>query len=104
MTLKEKETYSQINECVALIYQQRTILIIYVIIDILAEPTPFVKMQHVFSLFFSQNQRIFSFFYTLLSYLFRCYSMVQLTKGVFLYENKIYFISMSNWFNNFSLL
>ena len=52
MTLKEKETYSQINECVALIYQQRTMLIIEGKIDILTVPTIFTKMQHNFFHYF----------------------------------------------------
>lgn len=51
--------------------------------DILAVPTIFTKMQHnSFHYFFIKSKEIF-IFYTLLSYLFRCYSMVQLTKGVF---------------------
>ena len=63
MTPKEKETYSQINECVSLIYQQRTILIIEGKIDILAEPTIFTKMQHnFFHYFFTKSKDIFIFF------------------------------------------
>ena len=85
MTPKEKETYSQINECVSLIYQQRTILIIKGKMIYWQCLQYLQKCNIIFFIIFSQNQRIFSFFYTLLSYLFRCYSMVQLTKGVFLY-------------------
>ena len=63
MTLKEKETYSQINECVALIYQQRTMLIIEMIIDILAVPTIYTKMQHnFFHYFFHKIKGYFHFF------------------------------------------
>ena len=65
MTLKEKETYSQINECVSLIYQQRTILIIKGKNDILAVPTIFTKMQHNFFHYFSTKSKdIFIFLHT----------------------------------------